>query len=80
MASDKSSGLGKALLFGVISIGLYFLLYLYSAEVMNYAAQGGWYFIIPVAIAFLFSYIHGNFTSFFWDALGIKAKSNNGKK
>ncbi len=80
MASDKSQEITKAATYGVGSGVLYFLLFMYAADVMTYSAQGGWYFIIPVVIAFVFSYIHGNFTSYFWDALGIKAKSLGGKK
>jgi hypothetical protein len=31
-----------------------------------------------VATVFLFSYIHGNFTSYFWSALGIEASKRTG--
>lgn len=80
MASDRSQEITKAVTYGVGSIILYFSLFIYAKDVMQYSAQGGWYFVIPVVIAFVFSYIHGNFTSYFWDALGIKAKSSGGKK
>lgn len=33
-----------------------------------------WYVLIPIAMAFAVSYAHGNFTSLFWDVLGLKAK------
>jgi hypothetical protein len=29
---------------------------------------------VPVAMAFLFSLVHGAFTGHFWDVLGIKAR------
>lgn len=80
MTSNKSQEVARAVTYGVGSGVLYLLLFLYAADVTTYSAQGGWHFIIPVAIAFVFSYIHGNFTSYFWDALGIKAKSSGGKK
>lgn len=80
MASTRSQEVAKAVAYGVGSGILYLLLFLYAADVMTYSAQGGWYFIVPVVIAFVFSYIHGNFTSYFWDALGIRAKSSGGKK
>lgn len=45
------------------------------------AAQGGtfidgvwWYVFAPIAMAFALSYTHGNFTSLFWDVVGLKAK------
>lgn len=80
MASDKSQEVTKAVTYGIGSTVLYLLLFMYAKNIMQYSAQGGWYFAIPVVIAFIFSYIHGNFTSYFWDALGIKAKSSGGKK
>jgi len=33
-----------------------------------------WYVLAPIAMAFAVSYAHGNFTSLFWDILGLKAK------
>lgn len=64
----------RAALFGLVSVVLYFLLYLFEDSILEFTSQGGWYFIAPVAIAFLFSFIHGNFTAHFWEVLGIKAK------
>ncbi len=64
----------RAALFGLVSVVLYFLLYLFEDEILKFTSQGGWYFITPVAVAFLFSFIHGNFTAHFWEVLGIKAK------
>lgn len=44
-------------------------------------AQGGsyiegiwWYVFAPIAMAFALSFTHGNFTSLFWDTIGLKAK------
>lgn len=34
-----------------------------------------WYVFAPIALAFAVSYTHGNFTSLFWDVIGLKAKS-----
>ncbi|MFA7096372.1 MAG: hypothetical protein WC383_07770 [Gammaproteobacteria bacterium] len=80
MASNRSQETKKAFAYGFASAGLYLLLFVYAKAIMQYSAQGGWYFVIPVAVAFVFSYVHGNFTSYFWDALGIKAKSSGGAK
>jgi hypothetical protein len=45
------------------------------------AAEGGtfvrgvwWYVFAPIAMAFALSYTHGNFTSLFWDVVGLKAR------
>lgn len=64
--------------FGVLSIGLYALLYFFSADLVQIAQEthsgNKSLFIVPVAIALIFSLAHGRFTSYFWDAMGIKAK------
>ncbi len=78
MSSSSSSPL-KVLLFGTASLVLYGLLALYADEVLHLSAQGGWSFVYPVTIAFIFSYFHGGFTHEFWDYLGIKAKSDKKK-
>lgn len=76
MASTASSGkqFAKMAIYGVVALTLYSLLYLFEDLILEFTSRGGWYFIGPVAIAFVISYIHGNFTSHFWDMLGIKAK------
>jgi hypothetical protein len=35
----------------------------------------GLYPALPVITAFVFSFAHGAFTGYFWDALGVRAKS-----
>jgi multisubunit Na+/H+ antiporter MnhB subunit len=75
-ASVKSSGgsATKALLLGALSLGLFILLFTNEPLVLDLARQARWMFVVPVGIAFLFSFVHGAFTGAFWDALGIKAK------
>jgi hypothetical protein len=70
--SDRK--LTKLALYGVPSVGLYSLLYTFEDSLLELSAQGGWLFIVPVAIAFAFSFVHGGFTAHFWDLLGIKAR------
>lgn len=36
--------------------------------------------LLPVVTAFIFSLAHGAFTSYFWEALGVRAKSPNGNR
>jgi len=64
----------RAAIFGLVSLVLYFLLYFFEDSILEFTSKGGWYFIAPVILAFVFSYIHGSFTSHFWEVLGIKAK------
>lgn len=75
-SSAHSAGkpMTRAVLYGLASLLLYFLLYLFEDSILAFTTRGRWYFIVPVAIAFIFSYAHGNFTAHFWDLLGIKAK------
>jgi hypothetical protein len=38
--------------------------------------EGNWLFVlVPILIAFVVSYVHGTFTSMFWDSLGLRAAS-----
>jgi len=63
---------------GVLSGGLYFLLYTFSGDIRQIAEMTNrgdrTYFLLPIGIAFLFSAVHGLFTDRFWEALGLKAK------
>jgi hypothetical protein len=72
--SAKSQDLGSLLAFGGLTGVLYFLLFYFESEIVELTSQGGWTFLLPVAVAFAISYSHGNFTALFWDWLGIKAK------
>ncbi len=63
---------------GVFSGALYFLLYHFENDIQQFAEmtrQGHKvYFLVPIAIAFVFSLVHGKFTDRFWQAVGLKAK------
>jgi hypothetical protein len=60
--------------YGGASLILYFALYLFEDDILAFTSRGHGYFVAPVVIAFVFSFAHGNFTSYFWDTLGIRAK------
>jgi hypothetical protein len=84
MASNNDS-LTKTMLYGVGSAILYYLLFLYADQTIEWATltregQKG-YFILPIIIAVIFSMVHGAFTGYFWDAMGMKpAQKKNDKK
>ncbi len=67
-----------ALGLGVLSGFLYYMLYLFAGDIRHLAEltnQGHKaYFLVPIAIAFVFSVVHGLFTDRFWEAIGLKAK------
>jgi hypothetical protein len=67
----------KAVGYGIVSAVMYFALFKYSDHFVEWASrtrQGEkLLFIIPIIVAFGFSYFHGAFTGYFWDMLGFKA-------
>lgn len=66
------------ILLGSMSAVIYTLLYIYSADLVQLAQTTHMgerhYFFVPVVIALLFSFVHGAFTSHFWDMMGVKPK------
>ncbi|MEZ6852839.1 hypothetical protein [Halodesulfovibrio aestuarii] len=70
----------NALLFGAVSVALYSAAFYYADPMVELYAKGGAYCLLPVATVFLFSYVHGNFASNVWTALGIEASSSAGRK
>jgi hypothetical protein len=59
------------------SVLCYALLFVYEQEIMRaFTRTDGWYPVLPVAAAFLFSLAHGAFAGYFWDALGIQARTS----
>ncbi|MBF0342043.1 MAG: hypothetical protein HQL95_13930 [Magnetococcales bacterium] len=64
----------KTLIWGCLSILLYGALLMFEQPIMALSSQGKWFFIVPVTIAFIFSFVHGRFTEEFWRSLGIRAK------
>lgn len=69
----KSKPVGNMLLAGVLSTGLYGALLMNQDLINANFAKGGLYAFLPIATAFIFSFIHGNFTGNFWTVLGIEA-------
>lgn len=72
-SSTKKKPVGKMLIMGVLSITLYAALLSNQDMVNSVFGQGGWYALLPIATAFVFSFIHGSFTGDFWTVLGIEA-------
>ena len=74
LAVGSGRALARTVALGVGSAALYLALYVFAGPLVEQSAKGGWMFVIPVAIAFLVSMVHGSFTGHFWDVLGFKAK------
>jgi hypothetical protein len=72
-SSNKKKPWASAAIWGGISIILYAALLLYQDTVIDYFGRGGLFALLPIAVAFLFSYVHGSFTGSFWSVIGIEA-------
>lgn len=70
----------RTILLGVVSLVLYIILFSNENAVLELSMDGGWGFLVPIAIAFLFSFVHGAFTGGFWDMLGLKAQTRKEPK
>ncbi|MBI4687533.1 MAG: hypothetical protein HY756_07105 [Nitrospirae bacterium] len=71
---QKKKPIGKTIIMGAISIALYVLLLLKQDAVNAYFGRGSVYAFLPIATAFVFSFVHGSFTGHFWTSLGVEAK------
>lgn len=72
-AEQKNRPYARTALFGVVSIALYILLLTRQDLINDTVAKGGAYAILPIALAFLFSFVHGTFTGCFWSSCGVEA-------
>lgn len=68
------------IVFGTISIALYIMLLLNSEWLIELAqrTKNGekFLFLVPIIVAFVFSYVHGAFTGHFWESVGLRASNN----
>lgn len=73
VAAKKKPVLGM-IIFGTLSIAGYAYLMTHQKLVMDTFTMGGWHAVFPVGTAFLFSFVHGAFSSNLLDVLGLTAK------
>jgi hypothetical protein len=71
--SRKKKPYGTAIIFGIRSLALYVVLLTQQEVVNEYFTKGGVYAFLPIAAAFIVSFVHGNFTGNFWTVLGVEA-------
>ena len=71
--STKKKPIEKMVVMGVVSLALYVLLLSEQGVINDYFSRGGLVAFLPIAVAFIFSIVHGSFTSNFWTVLGIEA-------
>ncbi len=74
----------KAVVCGAASVALYVLLFAYADETVAMARRTRegetLLFLVPIVIAFVFSLVHGAFTGYFWDAIGLKPAAKKRRK
>ena len=71
--NSKKKPYGAAVILGIVSLALYWVLLTQQEVINTYFTKGGVYAFLPIAAAFLFSVVHGNFTGNFWTVLGVEA-------
>jgi uncharacterized membrane protein (DUF485 family) len=64
----------KAIFCGIVSIAGYITLFTNQEIITNNFTRGGVYAALPIAAAFIFSFVHGSFASYVLSVLGIEAK------
>jgi len=74
--TSKKRHVKNCFLFGALTAGVYAAVFTNQDLVMTYFTKGGLYALLPVAVVFAVSYVHGNFTSAFWSALGIEGSKS----
>lgn len=72
-SSSRKKPIGKMLVMAGISAALYTALLSNQEQINEIFGKGGWYALLPIATAFLFSFVHGAFTGDFWTVMGIEA-------
>lgn len=65
---------------GALSLALYVLLFRYADVVLYLSVKEEMGFLVPIGIAFVFSFVHGAFTGGFWDLVGLKANTRKEAK
>lgn len=78
------STMAQTVVLGIVSFALYALLFAYAETLVRLATEtprgNAFYAVVPIAIAFIFSLVHGSFTGAFWDVVGLKANHTPHKK
>ncbi len=72
-STTRKKPVAAMIVMGIVSIALYTTLLMKQDMINSTFAQGGWYALLPIIVAFVFSYFHGGFTGHFWTVLGVEA-------
>lgn len=79
MSESRKKTLFLAVAYGLASAALYYALFAHADQFTEWArrtrAGEKALFLVPIVVAFVFSWVHGAFTGHFWEALGLRAAS-----
>jgi hypothetical protein len=73
---SKKRPVGRMISYGAVSISLYSAVLTHQGLITTYFTKGATYAVLPIITAFLFSFVHGGFTNYFWSVMGIEAKKS----
>ena len=84
MSASRKKTVLLAVAYGLASAALYAALFANADQFTEWArrtrAGEKALFLIPIVVAFVFSWVHGAFTGHFWEALGLRAAAGSEKK
>lgn len=78
--TDRRKTAGLAAVWGIITLVAYGLVFANQAAVLDYTTRGGFFAVLVVAMALVFSFIHGAFANYLLEAIGIRPLKQKGGK
>jgi len=77
--NTKERPVGKAIIWGIITVAAYLAVFLNVDTVMGYLTRGGGVFAVIVLVtALFFSFVHGAFANYLIESLGLKPLTKGG--
>lgn len=76
--SSQFKSIMQAVVWGVVSVALYFMVFSNQQAVMDYFTRGGFFAIPVIFTALLFSFVHGLFANYFIDCIGFRPEGKGG--
>jgi hypothetical protein len=69
---------GKAIIWGIITVAAYLAVFLNVDTVMEYFTRGGVFAGVVLVTALFFSFLHGSFANYLIESLGLKPLTKGG--
>lgn len=73
-AVEKKKPVAQTVGYGLLTAGLYGVVFANADALMHSFTKGGWYAALPITTAIVFSFAHGAFASNLWSLMGIEAR------